>query len=49
MILVHEAYECESIEFEPVFPPGNFEINIPSDWVKVKKMYLDCEFLSTKF
>jgi len=49
MILVHEAYECESIEFEPVFPPGNFEINIPSDWVKVKKMYLDCEFLNTKF
>ena len=49
MILAHEAYECESIEFNPVFSDETFEVNIPSDWVKVKKRYLDCELLDTKF
>ena len=49
LVLIHEVYECESIEFDPVFPEGTFEINVPSDWVKVKKRYLDCELLNTKF
>ena len=49
LILIHEAYVCENIEFEPVFPEGTFEVNVPSDWVKVKKRSLDCEFLDTKF
>jgi len=49
LTLFHEVYECESIEFDPVFPEGTFDVNIPSDWVKVKKRYLDCELLTTKF
>lgn len=49
LTLIHEAYECESIEFDPAFPEGTFEVNIPSDWVKVEKRYLDCELLNTKF
>jgi len=49
LTLIHEAYECESIEFAPAFPEGAFEVNIPSDWVKVKKRHLDCELLNTKF
>lgn len=49
MTLVHEVYECENIEFDPVFLQRAFEISIPSDWVKVNKRYLDCELLDTKF
>mgnify|MGYP000082398849 CR=1 FL=1 len=49
LTLIHEIYECQSIEFNPVFSQGRFEVNVPSDWVKVKKRYLDCELLNTKF
>ena len=49
LTLFHEIYECEHIEFDPVFPEGTFEVNIPSDWIKVKKRYLDCALLNTKF
>ena len=49
LVLIHESYECKNIEFNPVFSEKNFEVKIPADWVKVKKQYLDCEFLNTKF
>ena len=41
--------EGKSIEFNPVFSEKSFEVKIPADWVKVKRQYLDCEFLDTKF
>ena len=49
LTLIHEIYECQNIEFDPVFSSGRFEVNVPSNWVKVKKRYLDCELLNTKF
>ena len=48
-VVVRECYECEYIEFAPVFEEGTFKVDIPHDWVKVKKIYLDCELLKTKF
>ena len=48
-VLVNEVYECENIEFAPTFREGTFNSKIPSDWLKVKKRYLDCELLDTKF
>jgi len=49
ILLVHEIYECEDIEFDPGFSAGMFEVNIPSDWVKVEKHHVDSELLDTKF
>ncbi|TET83425.1 hypothetical protein E3J38_00490 [candidate division TA06 bacterium] len=49
ILLVHEIYECEDIEFDPGFSAGMFEVNIPSDWVKVEKLHVDSELLDTKF
>lgn len=49
LMLAREIYECESIEFAPAVASGTFEVEIPQDWVQVKKQFLDCEILDTKF
>lgn len=47
--LVHEAFECERIEIDPIFSEGTFRFEVPPDWVKVKMHNLDSELLDTKF
>jgi len=49
LMLIHETYECESIEFDPAFSEGTFEVDIPPDWIKVERRLLDSELLKTKF
>jgi len=49
LLLVNEVFECENIQFDPSISKEVFEPNVPSDWVEVKKLYLDCELLETKF
>ena len=49
ILLVHEIYECENIEFDPRLSAGIFDVNVPSGWVKVEKHHVDSELLDTKF
>jgi hypothetical protein len=44
-----ESYECESIEHNPIFPEGTFTPEIPANYVRIKKAFLDCELLDNKF
>ncbi|MBU0533601.1 MAG: hypothetical protein KJ887_02235 [Candidatus Omnitrophica bacterium] len=44
-----ESYECESIEYNPVFSEDTFTPEIPASYVRVKKAFLDCELLDNKF
>ncbi len=47
--LIKEAYECEAIEYEPELSEDMFVYEVPQDFIKVKKRYLDCELLETNF
>lgn len=47
--LLKEFYECERIEYNPSFPKDTFEVKIPANYIKVKKIFPDCELLDNKF
>jgi hypothetical protein len=49
LLLVHEIYECEHIDYSPRFSQGVFDVEVPEDWVEVEKLSLDSELLDTKF
>ena len=47
--ILKEYYQCKNIEYDPVFPPDTFQVSIPASYVKVKKVFLGCDFLDNKF
>jgi len=49
MVLVREAYECKSVNFDRTFPDATFKVNLPSDWRKDEGGIADCKVLNTKF
>jgi hypothetical protein len=49
LLLVHETYECEQIEYGLQFNERDFQVDVPVDWVEVEKLSLDSDLLDTKF
>ena len=49
LLLVHETFECEQIQYGPQFSQRDFVAEVPEDWVEVEKLSLDSELLNTKF
>ena len=49
LLLIHESYECQQIQYDPAFGEEVFATGVPGDWVEVEKSSLDSELLGTKF
>lgn len=47
--LVHEFYECQTIEFDLVLSEKNFTCTIPSGYLEIKVSYLSSNLLDNKF